>query len=71
MRGVTVLPGMPPPPNPDAMPGCEHSCISAVVELADGTCHPCPTHAPKAFESWTKGAYKFRATDSEPRKLAR
>lgn len=66
---MTILPGMPPPPNPDATKGCERQCIRGMVERDDGSSFPCPTHNAKAFERWSKGEYPgWRDAGTDPRR---
>lgn len=67
---MTVLPGMPAPPDPDATKGCEKSCIRGLVERDDGSFYPCPTHRPKAFEKWSKGQYPgWKETGTDARRI--
>ncbi len=68
---MTVLPGMPPPPDPDATKGCKYQCIRGMVVRDDNTSHACPTHNAKAFEKWAKGQYPgWRDAGTEARKAS-
>jgi hypothetical protein len=68
---MTLLPGMPPPPDPDATKGCESHCIRGLVERDDGSFYPCPTHRPAAFEKWSKGEYPgWKDATGEPSRLS-